>query len=178
MQLANHFLIAVPAQAPSMFSGSVVYITEYNPHQGAIGVIINKPISQTLMDMFNEIDIAQYNPNWAGNRLYLGGPVKAKNGFFLRKTIDYKNNTYELTGNQDLLAELGKNKSDLFMSVGYSEWSPMQLESEIGRNNWLVIKGNDNLIFNMDPAIRYSEALKLAGVNDISSLYFSGDVFA
>ena len=48
MNLADHFLIAMPSMGDPFFEGSVVYLCEHND-EGALGVIINKP-SPVRMD--------------------------------------------------------------------------------------------------------------------------------
>lgn len=176
MELTDHFLIAMPTTYDSLFSGSVVYITEHQRSVGAIGVVINKLVSRTLVDMFKNINISEYNTNWEGNNLYWGGPMRAKNGFFLRKSEYLEGSKYELTGNTDHLKDLPEVKEGLFMTVGYSSWAPSQLEEEIRSNEWIIVKSNPELIFEVDPAIRYQEALKMVGINDLSSLYCSNDV--
>ena len=49
MNLADHFLIAMPSMDDPFFEGSVVYLCEHND-EGALGVIINKP-SPVTMDL-------------------------------------------------------------------------------------------------------------------------------
>lgn len=178
MQLSNHFLISLPSEHNNDYYRCVIYITQHSLYNGALGVIINKPISRTLSDMFKNIDIAKYGQKWVDRSLYFGGIIKPDNGFFLRKTQTNQLNSFELTGNKDHLEQLVQSNGDLFMSIGYSAWAPNQLEAEIKKNNWLVTRGHDELIFDMDPVIRYDEALKLAGISNISSFYYSGDIFA
>jgi putative AlgH/UPF0301 family transcriptional regulator len=56
LNLANHFLIAMPSMLDSVFSGSVVYLCEHNP-DGALGVIINKPTDMTMEVLLERIDL-------------------------------------------------------------------------------------------------------------------------
>ncbi|MFN8771313.1 MAG: YqgE/AlgH family protein [Neisseriaceae bacterium] len=176
MELTDHFLIATPAMHDTIFSGSVIYITEHQLHVGAVGVVINKIVSRTLEDMFKNINISAYNIDWKDNNLFWGGPIKSNNGFFLRKANDMYGSKYELTGNQDYLKDIPTVKDGLFMSVGYSSWAPLQLEAEIRCNEWLIVKSNPELIFNLDPSLRYDEALKMAGIYDLSKLYCDNDI--
>lgn len=176
MELTDHFLIAMPSKHDSLFSGSVVYITEHQLHIGAVGVVINKLVSRTLVDMFKNINISDYNANWKDNNLYWGGPINSNNGFFLRKSVYFEGSKYELSGNQEDLKDVSKEKDGLFISVGYSSWAPLQLETEVRCNEWMIVKSNPELIFNMDPAVRYQEALKMVGIQDLSKLYVSRDI--
>ena len=177
MELANHFLIAMPnSDDYSPFAGSVVYITEHSSHIGAIGVVINKVVSRGLADTFSNVKLSDYNNKWEQNNLYWGGPVGENHGFFLLKDEVVSVDGYRLTGDRGSLKELSRSNTDLFMSVGFSLWSPFQLESEIRQNSWIVTQSAPELIFKVDPEVRYEEALKIVGVNRLSSLYCNNDI--
>lgn len=180
LNLTNHFLVAMPNQNNDMFSGSVVYVTEHAQNSGAVGVIINKPLGKTLKNAFKDVDFAQYHPTWSENSLYLGGPVSSDNGFVLHRTVADDDRLFELTNNRNVLSEIADSdyRNDLFVAVGYAAWTPMQIEAEISRNSWLVVKADVNLIFSVDPMNRYDEAMRLLGIKNVSQLYFGGDVFA
>ena len=49
MNLANHFLIAMPHMDDPFFTDTVIYVCEHD-EEGALGIIINKP-SPITMDM-------------------------------------------------------------------------------------------------------------------------------
>ena len=44
--LKNHLLISIPHMNDDIFGRSVIYICEHN-HEGAMGLIINKPMDNT-----------------------------------------------------------------------------------------------------------------------------------
>ena len=50
INLTNHFLIAMPAMADPNFSRAVAFIAEHG-EDGAIGLIINRPIDLTVKDL-------------------------------------------------------------------------------------------------------------------------------
>jgi putative AlgH/UPF0301 family transcriptional regulator len=56
MNLTNHFLIAMPAMDDPYFSRSLIYIAEHND-QGALGLIVNRPIELNLAALFEKIDV-------------------------------------------------------------------------------------------------------------------------
>lgn len=180
MNLTNHFLVAMPSLSQDVFTGSVVFITEHSLENGAIGVIVNKPLGKTLKNAFQDVDLTAYNPNWADSQLYLGGPVSAENGFVLHRTMSADGKLFELTNNRNVLSEIAESqfKDDLFISIGYAAWTSLQVEAEIKHNDWLVVKADAGLIFEIDPINRYDEAMRLLGIKNVSQLYFSGDVFA
>ena len=54
MNLTNHFLIAMPAMDDPYFSKTLIYIAEHND-QGALGLIVNRPIDMDLATLFEKI---------------------------------------------------------------------------------------------------------------------------
>ena len=55
INLTDHFLIAMPAMDDPYFSKSLIYIAEHND-QGALGIIVNRPINMNLATLFEKID--------------------------------------------------------------------------------------------------------------------------
>ena len=73
--LKNHLLISVPHMNDTFFGKSVVYICDHNK-EGAMGLIINKPINHREVEEIIKIE------NLQGNQLeivkiktFFGGPV-------------------------------------------------------------------------------------------------------
>src|ERR1700741_3148319 len=56
LNLANHFLIAMPSMQDPVFGGTVVYVCEHNEN-GVLGVVINKPSDMTMQVLFERIDL-------------------------------------------------------------------------------------------------------------------------
>src|SRR5580765_424968 len=54
--LTDHFLIAMPSMLDPIFVGTVVYLCEHNQN-GALGVVINKPVGMTMDVLFDRIDL-------------------------------------------------------------------------------------------------------------------------
>ena len=182
LNLTDYFLVAAPSMNDGIFGKSVVYITSYNEGAGSVGVIVNKPLGKKLENVFLGLDFSAYNPSWSDKQLYFGGPVSAGNGFVLHRKANATNSDsmFELTNNRDVLDKIAMSddKSNLFVSIGYSSWIRSQLESEIVRNDWLVVKANPELIYDVEPINRYDEALKLLGITDKSYLYTNEVAFA
>ena len=49
--LTHHFLIAMPAMQEGFFAGTLTYVCEHNEN-GALGIVVNRPISLTLGELF------------------------------------------------------------------------------------------------------------------------------
>lgn len=178
--LTDYFLVAMPTVTDYAFSGSVVYVTNHDVANGAVGVVVNKPLNRTLKNAFIDLDISQYNQGWVDKPLYWGGPLAVENGFVLHHTGASDKRIYELTNNRSVLTDIaaGDQKDRLFISVGYIAWSDYQMENEIKRNDWLVVKANPGLIFDVEASCRYHEALGLLGIKNPGQVYCGGEVFA
>lgn len=182
LNLTDHFLVAMPNLDDEIFKESVVYITSHSVTAGSVGVIVNKPLDKKLNNAFKGLDFSSYNPSWLNKPLYLGGPINSDNGFVLHRTgkSALDETLFELTNDRRILSEIANSNenNNLFVSVGYSLWSQKQLEDEIVKNDWLVVKANPELIYDVEPNLRYTEALKMLGVSNLSYLYANEVVFA
>lgn len=178
--LTDYFLVAMPSIKDRVFSGSVVYVTNHDVANGAVGVIVNKPLNRTLKNAFKDFDIGEYNPTWVDTPLHLGGPLAAQNGFVLHRTIKAEKQVFELTNSRSALSDIAASddRDKLFISVGYAAWTDYQMEDEIKKNDWLVVKAIPDLIFDVEASMRYHEALSLLGIKNPAHVYSSGEVFA
>lgn len=174
--LANQFLIAMPGMADEAFAGSVVYLCEHN-EKGALGLVINKPISLTLGSLFEKVELSPPSDELAATAVYYGGPVQTERGFVLHEPLDAEGKHYnatlavpgglEMTTSRDVLEALsnGAGPRRVLVTLGYSGWAAGQLEEEIGRNGWLTVDAEPNIIFDTPVEQRYERALGLLGVD-------------
>ena len=56
LSLTNHFLIAMPTMEDPYFAKSLVFVAEHND-EGALGVIVNRPIDMSLATLVRKIDV-------------------------------------------------------------------------------------------------------------------------
>src|SRR3989337_1565470 len=82
--LTHHFLIAMPAMQEGFFAGTLTYVCEHNEN-GALGVVVNRPISLTLGELFNQINIPLHQPKLVKMPVHFGGPVQTERGFVLHE---------------------------------------------------------------------------------------------
>src|SRR3990172_12754908 len=86
VNLTHHFLIAMPNMADPYFSRSLTYICEHN-EQGALGIVINRPLDMTLEALFERIDIPLEARRFAALPVMFGGPVQTDRGFVLHRPV-------------------------------------------------------------------------------------------
>ena len=180
INLTNHFLIAMPGMEDGTFARSVVYVCEHSEH-GALGLIINKPGSISMADLFEKVDLPLARAELGGQPVFQGGPVQTERGFVLHEPITAEGlppdesiyastltvpGGLEMTTSKDVLEALsnGGGPRRVLITLGYSAWSEGQLESEIAGNSWLTVDADTSLIFDAPIDLRYERALALLGL--------------
>ena len=171
LNLANHFLIAMPSTRDSIFGGAVIYLCEHNAG-GALGVIINKPTDMSMDDLFERIELEQHLP-MADKPVMYGGPVQEDRGFVLHMPLGEFSSSMTVTDqiafttSRDVLEAIaaGQGPQRFLASVGYAGWSEGQLEDEIGRNGWLTVAADPAILFDVPLEARYEAAIKLLGID-------------
>ncbi len=148
----GRILISEPLLSDTYFKRSVVLITEYSD-KGAIGFVLNKTIKMPLAEM-----LAGF-PNFK-TTIAIGGPVEKDTIHFLHTLGEMVPNSVHVVddiywgGDFDTLKELIStgiiNGTQVRFFLGYSGWSPNQLENEIKENAWLVTKVESSKIMSSD----------------------------
>ncbi len=176
LNLANHFLIAMPSMLDPVFGGTVIYLCEHNAN-GALGVIINKPTDMTMDVLFDRIDlkleIAPSQKQISEKQVMFGGPVQVERGFVLHTPMKPFSSMMKvaedvtLTTSKDVLEAVasGQGPSRVLVTLGCAGWSAGQLEDEIARNGWLTVRADPSILFDMPIAERFAAAFKLLGVD-------------
>ena len=80
--LTNQFLIAMPGMADPNFAQTVTLVCEHNA-QGALGIVINRPLAMTLGDVFAQLGLDATQSKVSGDPVLHGGPVQTDRGFVL-----------------------------------------------------------------------------------------------
>jgi len=184
VNLTGHFLIAMPAMTDPYFARSVTFICDHNEN-GAMGVVINRPIDMTLDALFEQIELQLSDPV-ASMPVYFGGPVQADRGFVLHQPAGNWQSTIAvngdiaLTASKDILEAVaqGAGPQKILITLGYAGWDAGQLEEEISQNAWLTVRSpdtssQDSIIFDIADANKFDAAMHLLG-GDLMQL--SGDI--
>ncbi|MEO5698262.1 MAG: YqgE/AlgH family protein [Burkholderiaceae bacterium] len=181
VDFTNQFLIAMPGLRESTFAGTVIYMCEHNEN-GALGLVINKPIDIKLKNLFQKVELPLDRPELAETSVYFGGPVQTERGFVLHERIDgdesdgasgHYNSSLQIPGglsmttSKDVLEALssGAGPKRLLVTLGYSGWAAGQLEDEMSRNGWINVSAEREIIFETPVEQRYEKALSLLGID-------------
>ena len=143
--LAGSLLVAHPHMLDPNFRRTVLFISEHDPNEGALGVIINRPLDRQVADLVTDTPPA----GLAEVPVFLGGPV-GKNqlmfaAFEWQKDAGLKlNHNIALEEGSD--AQGHKNLLTVCAFVGYAGWGAGQLESEVKQKAWVVHNANPSLL--------------------------------
>jgi putative transcriptional regulator len=170
--LTHHFLIAMPAMADPFFARTLTYICEHN-EQGALGIVVNRPIDMSLQALFEQIDVPLEAPDLGGLPVHFGGPVQVDRGFVLHRPVGHWQSSLKiqdgiaLTTSKDILQAAGRGEGpeQILVTLGYAGWAPGQLEHELAQNAWLTVGAKPDVIFEMPAETRLAAAMELLGVS-------------
>lgn len=172
VNLTQHFLIAMPAMTDPHFSKTLTFICEHND-QGALGVVVNRPIDMTLHALLKQIEIDKPSEACKTVPVHYGGPVQIDRGFVLHAPTGSWKSTLAvgteigLTTSKDILEAVarGDGPRQMMVTLGYAGWAPGQLEHELAQNAWLTVGADPHILFETPAAQRYDASLKLLGIN-------------
>jgi len=145
-------LISEPFMGDYYFGRSVILIAEHN-EEGSFGVIVNKRITAGLNKVLK--GFPDFNAP-----VFLGGPVETNNLFYIHTLGDQIEGAVEILdglywgGDIEALKELILIKKaeprDIRFFVGYSGWSPNQLDEELRKNSWVVSNISKDFLIKTD----------------------------
>jgi putative transcriptional regulator len=170
--LTNHFLIAMPGLQDPNFARTVTYVCEHTD-QGAMGIVINRPLEVRLGDLLEQLEIVARRPGVQDRVVYQGGPVQTDRGFVLHSAGPTFDSTLNITSDisvttsRDVLEAIacGEGPEYTLVALGYAGWGGGQLEQEMSANAWLSGPASNEIIFRMDSSARWLAAAQLLGVD-------------
>jgi putative transcriptional regulator len=177
--LTNQFLVAMPAMSDPNFAQTVTLVCEHS-EQGALGIVINRPIAMTMAEVFEQLGLDASRATVSGNAVLQGGPVQTDRGFVLHSpgprwesTLSVSEKLH-LTTSRDILDALARGEGPALavVALGYAGGGAGQLEEELAQNAWLTVPADERLLFETPAEDRWQAACSLLGV---SLLHLSSD---
>jgi putative transcriptional regulator len=160
--LRGRLLVATPAIEFGPFMRSVVFLLDHDA-DGALGVILNRPLDSELDDVL---------PDWGGlvNApvcLFDGGPVAMDSALALGVIADVAPplGWRQMTGRVglvDLEGPLPGNGefAGIRVFAGYAGWGTDQLEAELEEGAWIVVEAHDTDLISPRPETLWREVLR------------------
>lgn len=172
--LQNQFLIAMPQMMDPYFANTVTYLWRHN-EEGALGIVINKPLQACVADIFGELNIecSLNDRRFTEQHVLAGGPVERDKGFIIHDAGSHWESSIQVTSNisvctsktilQDIASGMGPN--NYLIALGCAGWDAGQLEREIYENAWLTTPATSDLLFSGDYASKARSAAALLGID-------------
>jgi len=160
-------LVSQPFMIDGNFRRTVVFMVEYN-EEGALGFILNRPLE------YNVDELIQDFPDFKRSAFF-GGPVSTNTIHYIHKLGHLLEDSVEITDGifwggdfeklkvlitQDIITD-----KDIKFYVGYSGWSPGQLEDELIHGSWIVAPSDSNYIFKFKNTDLWKKVLEHKGDN-------------
>ena len=170
--LGGQVLIAMPGMQDPRFARAVICLCLHSA-EGAMGIVLNKPIeSLSFDDLLRQLDLQPVPPQRSIG-MHQGGPVEGGRGFVLH-TTDWSSDQslpvgadLALTASVDILKAIagGGGPRLGLLALGYAGWGPGQLEDEIQANAWLSVPPDEALLFGPDHEVKWNQAMAKLKVN-------------
>ena len=172
--LENQFLIAMPRMEDSYFANTVTYLWKHND-DGALGIVINKPLEASIADIFDELEIqcSIKQGAFCEELVLAGGPVERDKGFIIHDASKNWESSIAVTDeisictSKSILEDIanGNGPENYLIALGCAGWEAGQLEHEIITNTWLTVPADPALIFSCDYENKLQRAASLLGVD-------------
>ena len=141
---AGSLLVAHPNMLDPNFRRTVLYISSHDPKEGALGVIINRPLDKNVAELVTETPPADLSDV----PVFLGGPVGTNQLMFAafewHKGSGLKLNHGVSTSEASARPDDGAVSICAF--VGYAGWGAGQLESEMRQKAWIIQKPSRSIL--------------------------------
>jgi putative transcriptional regulator len=149
------FLVARRSMPDPHFRKTVVLLFRHDD-KGTLGVILNHAIGVNLDEAVPDLQVQGAEQH----KVYWGGPVAQQAMLFLfrndapREQAQHVMQDVYLSATRDVLVKLfeeGITSSRLRLFTGHSGWAPRQLDAEISRGDWFVMRANARDVFRREP---------------------------
>jgi putative transcriptional regulator len=164
----GRLLVATPVLTEGAFSRTVVQLLQHSGDDGAIGVVLNRPLDSPLGGIL---------PGWALLSpdpvvVFDGGPVQQDAAICLgRLSVPAADDPAYVVvpgapwlGTVDLDLDAAEAVVEVRVFAGYAGWSPGQLETEVDEGAWWVLDALPGDCFTTDPALLWRQVLRRQGL--------------
>lgn len=158
----GQLLVATPLIDAGTFFRAVVLVLNHD-EDGALGVILNRPLNADIEEFFPNITELVSSPML----LFQGGPVDVESAL----AVGILQGDQEPIGWQTMVGNFGlvdlaipsalvsKEIQGVRVFAGYAGWSAGQLEAEIDEGSWLVVSSRPDDLVNANPKLLWQEVL-------------------
>ncbi len=174
-------LIASPQMRDTFFEKTVILLWHHDD-DGAVGVVVNRPLDQALPDVIvapEGVDLTPYRDA----KVAWGGPVDTATGTVVARRAMPEDEGWSIethpsvasdaaptsrvigvTRSLDQLLSLIRAREPFILCLGYAGWGPGQLDDEVASGAWLWTDCDPGLVFDVPADERYDQALATLGL--------------
>ena len=161
--LQGQLLIASPSLLDSNFRRTVVLVTEHTD-DGAAGLVLNRPSPASVLELVPELEPLVEDDE----QVWLGGPVQPNAVLVLGEFVDPDDAAVPLFGSlgfpsleepEDVVPATTRRR----VFAGYAGWGAGQLESELGREDWIIEPAQADDAFTDAPDNLWADVLRRKG---------------
>ena len=179
--LTNQLLIAMPTLRDPNFARGVTFLCQHG-EDGAMGLMINRLSEYRLGDVLAQMNMSSELPEVIDAPVLIGGPMQPERGFVLHSPQGEWESSFRIsdrlsvTTSRDILVAMaaGEGPRHAIVTLGYSGWSPGQLEQELRDNAWLTAPASEEVLFTTPLEERWEAAANIVGVNLIQLTSYAG----
>lgn len=159
-------LISEPYLGDPNFERTVVLICSHVEDEGTFGLVLNRMSNLKLADV---VDV--YNDAFQAE-LCVGGPVQYNTLHYVHRitklpqAVKLDDNLYwggDFESLRTMIAAGEVTTADIKFFLGYSGWTPGQLQEEIDKNVWIVNNNAANKLFNLETDTLWRNILRQMG---------------
>jgi putative transcriptional regulator len=173
--LTGQLLIAMPTMNTPHFSQTVIFICSHSAEEGAMGIVLNRPLARpSFDDLLEQLDVLPAPPARRID-LFRGGPVDSARGLVLH-TSDWTgegsmlvDDHVAVTSSMDVLKALadGGGPARGLLALGYAGWRPGQLDREMHEFAWLSASPTVDLLFDQEHGTKWRRAMAILKVDPL-----------
>lgn len=142
--LQGRLLLSDPSLRDGIFDKSVILLTDHSPSQGACGIILNHPTGKEVGDFLKGEEFSSIRHL----AVHEGGPVSRDQltfaSFWWSRKLGLRW-AFRISAKE--AAEHARRPGRIVRAfIGYSGWSPGQLENELQRVSWFPVAPQADLL--------------------------------
>ncbi|WP_108211260.1 YqgE/AlgH family protein [Pontibacter mucosus] len=162
---SGSILISEPYLGDPNFERSVILLCSHE-EEGSFGLVLNRPSNLHLSDV---LDVFEEDFDMV---LGVGGPVQYNTLHYIHRLADLPqavklNDNLYWGGDFEVLRTMIDTgqvaKEDIRFFLGYSGWTPGQLQEEVDKNVWIVNNNAANKLFTLDTETLWRSILRQMG---------------
>lgn len=171
----GRFLVASRQLLDSQFSKTVVLLLQYD-RQGAMGLVINQPSEMKLSNLLPEIEGLQQR----SDIIYHGGPVAQKQLMLLIRTASPPEGSLHvfkdiyISSSQKVIKRMIEDPAseERFRAyAGYAGWAPGQLDMEVSRGGWHILRADSDTVFDKSSPDIWPELIRRSSAQWVRLLW-------